>query len=534
MAKKHYYLLAWVLLSVILASPLLYGQKSQKFAPAPKTGGVLRVRPFSPGPFQPQLDPLRRTNIFVVDQLFDGLVRLDNKLNLVPSLAEYWTISEDGRRYVFYLRKGVKFHHGRELDAEDVKFSLERILHPDSPLPIAQSFASRVVGALEYRQGKAEKVAGFRVLGPHLFEIQWKNPYLSALYFLSMASCKILPQELVLSQGENFFYKPSGTGPFKFAHWLRSPRLDIVGVRLERNEGYFGAKPYLEAVEFSPYFTLDHFLNDEVHIIPYLSEKLSNADCQVLESENFLTTFLAMSCHLPPLDRAAVRRAISAALDKKELARAAFRLDMIPQVTHNFIPARLPGFYPSDEADSFNPTQAKRMLAEEGFLEPGDFPSFLLFFMLPREEEHLKIYRTLRDQLGSLGIKLKMKYFRSFSELKPYREPYFVFLELRMDFPDPENLVLPLFASRGTINQELMHYASSEVDELLQRAEVERSWRERITLFQKIEKILAAELPAIPLFSKQQRLAVKPYVRGVKVPALGFYYLNAEEVWLEK
>ncbi|MBM3284728.1 MAG: ABC transporter substrate-binding protein, partial [Candidatus Aminicenantes bacterium] len=400
--------------------------------------------------------------------------------------------------------------------------------------PSFQYFASKVVGALDYREGRSANVEGFKVLDASTFEIRWRNPYVSSLYLLSMDFSKILPRDLVLSQGKSFFQKPSGTGPFKFAYWLRSPRLDIVGVRLERNEGYFGKKPYLEAVEFSPYFTLDHFLDREVDIIPYISEKLSQMDCQVLENESFTTVFLALSCHIPPLDRPAVRRAISLAIDKKELARAAFRLDMIPQVTHNYIPARLPGFFPADDREGYNLAEAKRILGKEGFLEPGDFPSLFLCFEQPRREEDTKIYRLMRDQLGSLGIRLKMRYYRSSADLKAIREPYIVLFDWRMDFPDPENLVLPLFSSSAMINREILHYSSSRMDELIKKGEVERSWTERIALFQKMEEILREDVPALPLFSRQQRLAIQPHVRGVKIPALGFYYLNTADIWLDK
>lgn len=531
MAKRN---LLPLILILLLFPFSLTGRKSQNIVESPKVGGVLRVKPFSSGPFRPDLDPLGGASIFLIDQLYDGLVRLDNRLNVIPDLAEYWTISDDGKKVVFYLRKGIKFHHGQELSAEDVKFSLERIVATESPQPYSQYFTSKVVGALEYHQGEAEEVKGFKVLGPHTFAIEWKNPYVSGLYLLSMAFCKILPRELVLAQGKNFFYRPSGTGPFKFAYWLRSPRLDIVGVRLERNEDYFGKKPYLEAIEFSPYFTLEHFLDDEVHIIPYISERLSGPGCRVVETESFLTAFLLMSCHLPPLNRVSVRRAVSLAIDKKELARAAFRLDMIPQVTYNFIPARLPGFFPADDQDLYDPVEARRILFDEGFAEPDDFPTFWLFFRRPRREEDAKIFRVLREQMAALGIKLKMKHYQSFSELRDWREPYFVFQEERLDFPDAENLILPLFASTGSINLEVMRYSSQLLDELLKKAETERSRTERIALFQRIEKILNEEVPAVPLFSPQPRLAIKPYVRGVQMPTLGFYFLNMQEIWLDQ
>ncbi len=491
----------------------------------------MRVKAFTDD-FWPSLDPAKDPQTFIMEQIYDGLVRLDQDLNVLSSLAESWVISEDGKKSVFYLRKGVRFHHGKELDAEDVKFSLERLVNRKTAGAYYQYFTSKVVGAQEYYEGKAKDVQGFKVRDKYTFEIQWQYPYVSALYLLSMNFCKIVPRDLVLSQGKDFFFRPSGTGPFKFAYWLRSPRMDIVGVRLERNKDYFGKKPYLEALEFSPHYTLDHFLEKQIDIIPYISERLSGTDCQVLENDSFSTFFLGLSCHIPPLDRLAVRKAISLGIDKKEVAKAAFRFDTVPRVTNNYIPAKLRGFFPADDEGRFDPEEAKAILRQEGYSEGNEFPTLNIFFPQPRQDEDPKVYRVLRDELASLGLKARMKYYRSWMDFKSSTEPYLVMIGWIMDYPDPENIVLPMFSSTSVVNMNLLRYSSPRLDELVKKAEVERSWTARIALFHKIEDILYADIPAIPLFSKQQRLALQPYVRGAKIPPLGFLYLDAKEIWL--
>jgi len=533
MSPKNVRLLSLFLIFLMaLTSPL---QTSAAIRPAeePVYGGTLRVKAFTDF-FRPNLDPAKDPQVFIMEQIYDGLVRLDQNLNVIPALAEYWVISEDGKKSTFYLRKGVKFHHGREVVAEDVKFSLERLVNKETAGPYYQYFTSKVVGAQEYWEGKVKEVEGFKVRDKYIFEIQWRFPYVSALYLLSMNFCKIIPRDLVIDQGREFFFKPSGTGPFRFAYWLRSPKLEIVGVRLERNNDYFGKRPYLGAIEFSPHYTLDHFLEKEIDIIPYVSRRLSEMDCQVLENDSFSTLFLGMSCHIPPLDRPAVRRAISLGLDKKEVARAAFRFDTVPQVTNNFIPAKLPGFFPVDDQGSYNQEEARTILGQEGFFEGSNFPTLTVFFEQPKRDEDLKIYRALRDQLAGLGIKLKMKYYKSLADLKPVKEPYLAMIDWMMDFPDPENVILPLFFSSSIVNLNLLRYSNRQLDELVKKAEVERSWTERISLFHRMEKILDADIPAVPLFSRQLRLALQPYVKGAKIPPFGFLYLDAKEIWLAK
>lgn len=503
-------------------------------AEEPRPGGVLRVGSLSPGVFRPSFDPAGGAPDFLLEQVYDGLVSLDNNLKVIPALAEYWVISEDGRTYTFFLRKGVRFHHGRELEAEDVKFSLERLVRKDAGSGYSQYFLGKVLGAQEYYEGKARDVAGFRVRDHSTFEIEWLNPEVSALYLLSMAFCQILPRDLVLRLGRGFFEKPSGTGPFRFAYWLRSPRFEIVGARLERNEDYFGRKPFLEALEFSPFYTLDHFLSREVDIIPYVSERLADSDCSVLEDECFSPVYLGMSCHIPPLDMPVVRRALAMGINKKEIAKAAFRLDTIPQVTNNFIPAKLPGFFPADQNDTYRPDEAKRLLSREGFINERSFPPFNLFFERPRRDEDLKIYRVLRDDLAELGVRLNLKYYDSAAELKASSNPYLVIIRWTMAFPDAENIVVPLFYSRSGPNLQTMHYSNPSLDELAKKTEGERSWTERIGLFRRVEAILNEDMPAVPLFSREQRLALQPHVRGVTAPPFGFSYLQAKEVWLAK
>ena len=499
-----------------------------------KTGGTLRVRTFTLNPFQPELDPAGGAHVFVLNQIYDGLVRLEKNLSPVGALADYWRISDDGRTYTFFLRKGVKFHHGRELDAEDVKFSLERLVHGENKGAYYQFLATKVVGAQEYREGKAPEVAGFKVLDKHTFEILWKNPYVSALYLLSMDFCKILPRDLVQSQGRGFFQKPSGTGPFKFAYWLRSPKLDINGVRLERNNDYFSRKPYLEAIEFSPFYTPEEFLEQRVDIIPYASDALAGRKIQVLEGETFTTAFLMMSCHIAPLDKPAVRRAIAMGIDKKEIAKAAFRMDTNPHLTDNFIPPRLPGFFPLDNKLGFNPEEAEKILLQEGYSGDRSFPRLTLFIQAGGRDGEPRIYEVLKEQMSRLGISLRLRENRSWDEIESSKDPYLVLLHWSLDFPDPENIVLPLFFSSAALNQTLLRYSNPRLDELAKAAEVEQSRTGRIALFHKIEGLLQIDMPAIPLFSRQHRLALQPYVRGVRPHPLGFFYLDAKDIWLDK
>lgn len=528
---KRLAVLAFVLTTARFAPPAVLGQKNP--ANKPRPGGTLRMKPLT-NIFKQKLDPAGSPYRFVIEQLYDGLVRLDADLNVVPAAAEYWVISEDGKRITFYLNKGVTFHSGRELTAEDVKFSLERLIRGAGRAPYYQYFAGKVVGVEAFHEDKADGVEGFRVVDKYTFEIEWSHAYVSGLYLLGMSFCKILPRDLVLEKGDDFFLKPCGTGAFKFAYWVRSPGLDPVGIRLERNEAYFGRPPHLDAIEFSPYYTLTQFTNGEVHIIPFLSDSLSGDDFQILEYDSLETAFLGFSCRLFPLDRVDVRIALSIGIDEKRLVEAAYTTASVPLATNNYISPKIPGFFPREESDLYDPEKARRILEAGGFIGEEGFPELTVYFFLPKKEIHFKVYRELRRQLALLGIGVQMRYPKSREEMKSVKSPYLVFMEWPIEFPDPENIVRPLFHSESEVNLTAFHYQNSDIDALIKKSELEMSWEKRVELFRKMEAILASEMPAVPLYTVRERIALQPEVRGVKITPLGVDYLDARDVWLAR
>jgi len=498
----------------------------------PVSGGIFRIKSFA-DEFRMQLDPAQPVSfIFLSEQLYDGLVRLDKNLKIVPSLADYWMISSDGKTYTFILKKGVRFHHGEELSAADVKFSLERLLDKEVNSPYHRFLLPRIVGAEEFREGRAEDVTGIKVLDRHTLEIDWTRPYVSALYLLSMHFCKVLPRDSVLRQGKNFFMKPIGTGPFQFDYWVRDTRLNEVGVRLKRNDNYFEKRPYLDAVEFCPLYTLDHFISGEIDSIPVLSDRLIGSKYQIFKDGSLQLVFLGVSCHIPPLNNPEVRRAILAGINKEDVIEDVNEARYLRQVTNRFIPSKVPGFLSADETKTFNQQEARRLLDRAGFSDENEFPTLTLYLDLPRNDFKNKIYRALKGQLDEIGIDLRLDYYRSIEKVKESKNPYLILMQRLMNMPDPEDMIRPVFSSESVSN--VLEYANPTIDQLLQAGEVEKSWTKRIKIFQRIEKILLEDVAAIPLYSQQNLVAMQPNVRGVDVPPLGLYYLEARKIWLKR
>jgi oligopeptide transport system substrate-binding protein len=210
----------------------------------PSIGGVYR-RPLE---FNPRnLDPAEAVDIYsvaVIQQLFDGLVQFDRELNILPALARSWKVSPDGLTYSFILREGVTFHNGREVTAEDAVYSFTRIVDARTKSP-ASHFLDRVLGARDFRDGRAESVRGLSARGKHLFEVKLTEPYAPFLSMLGMNKFKILPREEVERSGIPFARAPVGTGPFRFGSVKEGE--EIV---LEANTGYFEGRPFLDRIVF--------------------------------------------------------------------------------------------------------------------------------------------------------------------------------------------------------------------------------------------------------------------------------------------
>jgi ABC-type transport system substrate-binding protein len=179
------------------------------------------------------LDPALVKDIYggaVISQVFDGLVECDANLKPIPALAEFWEASRDGRLWTFTLRRGVRFHHGREVTAHDVVYSLRRLLQPASPLPLTALLQS-IQGAREFRQGKTPDVPGLHVVDRYTLRLVLEEPLAPPLVVLGLANAAVVPQEEIEKPGSHFGHQPIGTGPFKFVRW--EPDQEIV---LEANE----------------------------------------------------------------------------------------------------------------------------------------------------------------------------------------------------------------------------------------------------------------------------------------------------------
>lgn len=155
----------------------------------------------------------------IAAKLFNGLVKLGDDLKIEPDIAESWEVSKDGLTYSFKIREGVRFSSGREVRAWDFKYSIERVLDPETKSPQTWIFEN-IVGAQELMEGTADDLKGVKVIDDRTLQISLTATFTPFLGLLSMPAAYVVPMEEVLHLGPDFSSHPVGTGPYVLREWL--------------------------------------------------------------------------------------------------------------------------------------------------------------------------------------------------------------------------------------------------------------------------------------------------------------------------
>jgi len=502
----------------------------------PTIGGIYR----KPLEFMPRtLDPALSSDIYsvtVIQQLFDGLVQFDKNLNIIPAIAKSWKISPDGLTYTFYLRKGVKFHNGREVTADDIIYSMTRIIDPKTKSP-AVRFLERVLGFKEFQEGNANYVKGFHSTGKYIFEMKLSEPYAPFLSVFGMNKFKVLPKEEVENPGSDFGKSPVGTGPFKFISMKEGE--EII---LEANPDYFEGRPYLDKILFKIFHgspreeIFRRFKEGELDDSPIPFKDVE----EVIQSKQFIflqkpilsLRFYGLNTQIDPLKIEKLRRAINFAVLKEEIGKDI--LKGMALLTDRIIPLGMPGYKPSQVSFGYQPQKAKELLREVGYPGGKGLPS-IVFWSAAKSELAVKELEMVKSYLSQIGITLDIQYETHWPKfqglLSSKKAPMFMYAWYA-DFPDPDNFLGILFHSKSEYN--FMAYHNPEVDRLLEKARTERNYLKRMEMYRKIEDMVLEDAPIVPMVNHLFQMVYQPYVRGIEVNALGGPYIPMKKIWLKK
>lgn len=482
--------------------------------------------------------------------LYNGLVDLDEKLQVIPMIAKSWSISEDGKQYTFILRYDVYFHDSQEYTfkgkrrvvAADFVYSFSRILDPDVASP----------GAWIFRNVKldANDRPLFEALNDTTFRITLETPFPPFLSILAMKYCSVVPKEVVEHYGKEFRKHPVGTGPFQFQMWEEGIKLV-----LRKNPTYFEKDekgkplPYLDGVAIT--FIIDkqamfmEFMKGNLDFMSGLDPCYKDAlltkegklnpqyqDQITLQTAPYLNTeylgFLLQDKKdgkLNPLLIKEVRQAINYGFDREKMIRY-MRNGIGYGGTSGFVPMGMASFNRTRvKGYAYDPQKAADLLKRAGFPNGKGLPPISLSV----SASYLDLTQYIQHELSKLGIEIKLDVQQAAQQrqmMRNYQLPFFRGSWIA-DYPDAENY-LSLFYSKNfqPKGSNYTHYENPVFDQIFEKSQQVTDDKERNEYYTKMDSLLMEDAPVVVLFYDQIIRFTQKNISGLEIPATNMLQLK--------
>lgn len=474
----------------------------------------------------PTLDPAHAGFDFVswsmTIAIYSSLVDYDEGLGLVGDLASDWELSGDQTTYTFHLRPNLGFSDGTPLTSEDVKFSLERILDPDTASEGAWLFTN-IVGADDFSSGSADSLAGIETPDDATVVIHLQAPQTFFLNILAMPFGRIVSKAQVARYGDEITNNPLGSGPFALERW--DPGTELV---LARNPNYYDPdRPYLDKV------TILLNQNDQTRILEFQRGELSISDipsaayAQITgdpKYEPYLVTndnpdnyFIGMKNNQEPFDEVKVRQALNYAVDKDRLVQLQNGRAV---VSHGVIPPPMAGYDPDAEGYPYDPGRAQELLTEAGY--PDGFSTEI---WTPNDETSVRIVQSVVENLAAVGVKAEVRAVDNatfYSRVGDENDVPMFFTFWWQDFPDAYDFFSNLLTKANWGPTNSAYYYNPTVDENVEAMAHLTDQDARIDLMREAERLVVEGAPWIFLYHTITVNVRQPNVR---------YFIHPVHIW---
>ena len=457
------------------------------------------------------LDPRHATDMYsirICRLIYDGLFKTDDQLNIVPHLAARYTV-EDNRVYNIWLRSGVSFHDGTELSLSDVVATYRYILNQDNKSPYYNSF---------------KFIEKMDIVGDHQLRITLNEPYSPFLTALNMG---IVPERF---EKEKPFI-PIGSGPYRF-----SGKDNQSVVTLKQFEQHFAGKAGIKIVQLKPVLEesvrLLELLKGSIDIVQnglpasMLDKAAEHPEVTIDTSTGLAYAYLGLNLKDPLLSNLKVRQALAYAINRDDiieyqLKNQATKAESLLTPAHYMAAKDLPNH-------DFDIEKAKRLLDEAGYKDPdgdGEKTRFQLSYKTSTNPERLEIAHIISDQLKKVGVDVKLQSMEFGVFFKDIKSGNFQLYSLEwsgVTSPDIYHYVFhsasvpPEGANRG-------FYSNSEVDKLVTQARHITDLEKQKVLYQRVQQILAEELPYISLWHRHNIVAARKRVQTYQVTTVADY-----------
>ena len=478
------------------------------------------------------LDPAMhrdRTVESVIRNMFDGLVTRDANMKVVPELAESWELVGDVT-WRFKLRRGVKFHNGEDFTAEDVKFTIERIIEPNM-----------IDGASSPRKGLLGPVNAVEIEDDFTVLIKTEKPW--PILPVMLPFQEIVPKDYIEEKGSAYFAQhPVGAGPFKFVEWRKGER-----IVMERFDDYYGGSSEIPPVGpaqvktliFKPIpetaIRIAALKAGKCHIIqslpPHLVASVQSDERTVaLDCAGTRSYFVGMNYNTKPFSDERVRRAMNYAVDMDAIVKSILE-DMAIPLAGPLVPAAF-GYNDKLKPYGYDVEEAKELLKEAGYEKMTALPtSFGFEVELDATKDTKDIAEAISGQLEKVGIEAKVRMWE-WGVLRPQldQQKRSLFLTSWGNASlDPTGILIPTLTTNGRAN--FTGYSNLEVDELLRSASVGMEEEERKKAFQKTQELIYADAPWIFGYSPKEIYGVRKSVTNWKPTPDG--RMNMHDVTLQ-
>lgn len=467
-------------------------------------------------------------DIWAIHQLFNGLVQMDERMQIIPCIASSWTISEDGTVYTFKLRDDVFFHphlefgekQTRTVKAEDFVYSFNRLKDPKIASP-----GGWVLDTVEE----------YKAINSNTFQIKLKYPFPAFLGLLTMKYLSVVPKEIVEFYGTNFRANPIGTGPFKFKRWWEKNKLVF-----RKYKNYFEVDtngeqlPYLEAIAISflpnkqsEYLQFvqgnldfvsgldasykDDILTSSGQLSPKYNNKFSMLRSPYLNTE-YLGFF--MESTTSEVESKLIRQAINHGFDRKKMMLY-LRNGIGIAANGGFIPKGLPG-YDEFSGYQYDPKKAKILVEEYKNLSKNTSPTITI----STNENYLNFCEFIQRALLDIGITVTIEVMPSSSlktakangKLDVFRASWVA------DYPDAQNYLSLFYSENYTPNgPNYTHFKNATFDSIYTKAMTESNVEKRINLYKKMDKIVLEEAPIVVMFYDEVLRFTQKNIEGLGI-----------------
>jgi len=451
-------------------------------------------------------------------KLFNGLVKLDNDLKIIPDIAERWDMDDKGLTYIFYLKKGARFSNGREVTAHDFKYSFERLLSPGNRSPNTWVL-DKISGAKSFMEDKCDKVSGLEVIDRYTLKITLEAPFSPFLNLLTMTAAYVVPEEEVEKMGDDFSFRPVGTGPFVLTAWDHNSRLTLA-----RNDDYFDGKAHVKGIiyriipeELTAVAEFELGNLDVVTIPSYEYARYRNSprwEDYISSVEGINTYYLGFNCSRPPFDNIRLRRAVASSIDREKIlntfyeSRGRIAGGPVPDVLRT---------WKSPVPVEYDPEKAAKAIEEEGMRGRS------VRFYITADREIVDIAEIIQSYLKRVGLRTEIIQLEwsAYKEALNKGEADMFWISWWADYPDPENFLFPLFHSRNHgAGGNRSWYTNHEVDTLIEAGQKAVSVGERDRFYMEAESIIVQESPWVFFWHKTDYTLRRPSVKNYKMYAI--------------